>query len=59
MKCPKCGSKATMVIETRKIKDYVKRRRECPKCGKKWTTYELDVMKLVSVSEQLGMVFLK
>ena len=48
-----------MVIETRKIKDYVKRRRECPKCGKKWTTYELDVMKLVNVSEQLGMLFLK
>lgn len=59
MKCPTCGRNASIVLDSRKVRDYVKRKRECPKCGRKWTTYELNITKLVNVSEQLGMVFLK
>ncbi len=42
MRCPKCGSLETRVIETRTADEgrVVRRRRECPDCTARFTTYE-------------------
>jgi transcriptional repressor NrdR len=46
MKCPKCGSEKSKVINSRKHEEYAReesiyRRRECLKCGFRFSTYEL------------------
>jgi transcriptional regulator NrdR family protein len=45
--CPKCGSEAHRVIETRhddhsgtRYADMIRRRRECRVCGWRWNTFE-------------------
>lgn len=42
MKCHKCGSQASKVIESRDVADgaAIRRRRECLKCSYRFTTYE-------------------
>jgi transcriptional repressor NrdR len=42
MKCHKCQSSSTDVIESRDVASagFVRRRRECPKCSCRFTTYE-------------------
>lgn len=41
--CPRCGTPATGVTDTRKRPGYIKRRRECPVCGLRVTTEERPV----------------
>lgn len=40
MRCPKCGSGETRVVDSREAADSVRRRRRCESCGNKFTTYE-------------------
>jgi len=40
MKCPFCGASGSRVIDTRGVKDGIRRRRECQVCGRRFTTYE-------------------
>ena len=42
MRCPKCGSSHSLVMNCRERKtgDYVYRMRECQKCGYRFPTYE-------------------
>ena len=35
----------------------MKRRRECESCGVRWTTYEVDIEKLVEVIDTLKKLF--
>jgi len=49
MRCPKCKTGETKVIDSRTIEDgfSIRRRRECIACGYRFTTYEkieLDIM---------------
>jgi transcriptional repressor NrdR len=40
MRCPKCGSNDSKVIESRDAVDAIRRRRECLKCNNRFSTYE-------------------
>ena len=42
MRCPKCGSSATRVVDSRSQEstNAIKRRRECTACGYRFTTFE-------------------
>jgi len=40
MRCPYCKEGDTRVIDTREVRDAVRRRRECLSCGQRFTTYE-------------------
>lgn len=42
MKCPFCGEKQGVVLDSRETPDNeaVRRRRQCEKCGRRFTTYE-------------------
>lgn len=40
MRCSKCGSEESKVIESRDAGSAVRRRRECLNCGNRFTTYE-------------------
>jgi len=40
MKCPFCGSSDSRVVDTRDVRDRIRRRRECKDCGQRFTTYE-------------------
>lgn len=54
MKCPKCGSESTNVLDSRNSKDktYIKRRRNCSVCDYKFTTYErLPELEIVVVKK--------
>ena len=44
MRCPDCGSAATMVLETRRLADgKLRRRRGCKDCGSRFSTVETPV----------------
>ncbi len=42
IRCPKCGTAQTGVVDSRENADHtvVRRRRKCPVCGEKFTTHE-------------------
>ena len=40
MRCPKCSSDHSSVIDSRGDEDAIRRRRECQDCGVRFTTYE-------------------
>jgi len=40
MKCTYCGAADTRVVDSRSIRDGIKRRRQCLSCGARFTTYE-------------------
>jgi len=40
MKCPKCGSEESSVLDSRPKIDAIRRRRECENCGYRFTTFE-------------------
>lgn len=40
MRCPKCGSGETRVVDSRDATNAVRRRRLCENCGNRFTTYE-------------------
>jgi transcriptional repressor NrdR len=57
MRCPKCGTTETRVIETRTADEgrVVRRRRECPDCGVRFTTYERrEVTRVLQVVKKDG-----
>ena len=49
LKCPKCGSKRSIVIGKKDRLDGIQRRRECADCGERWSTYEFgnDMVKRI------------
>ena len=40
MKCPRCGSERSLVIDSRSDGTSTRRRRECPECQYRFSTYE-------------------
>ncbi len=40
MRCPYCQKGHSRVVDSRKMRDTVRRRRECLRCGQRFTTYE-------------------
>ncbi len=40
MRCPKCASASTRVMDSREAPNAVRRRRVCESCGNRFTTYE-------------------
>jgi len=40
MRCPYCEKGNSRVIDTRRVRNSVRRRRECLRCGRRFTTYE-------------------
>jgi transcriptional repressor NrdR len=40
MRCPYCQDGDSRVVDTRKVGNTVRRRRECLRCGQRFTTYE-------------------
>jgi transcriptional repressor NrdR len=40
MNCPSCKATKTKVIDSKKAKEYIRRRRICPKCNVRFTTRE-------------------
>ncbi|MDR0298422.1 MAG: transcriptional regulator NrdR [Streptococcaceae bacterium] len=40
MKCLKCGSEDSKVLDTRAVDEAIRRRRECESCGYRFTTFE-------------------
>ena len=43
MKCPKCKSAETKVVDKRNYELYIRRRRECKQCMARWTTDERKI----------------
>ena len=56
MKCIKCGSLETKVIDSRLTDDgtSIRRRRECTQCGKRFTTYETVETAPIMVIKKTG-----
>jgi transcriptional repressor NrdR len=54
MQCPYCGESNTQVVDTRSIRDGIRRRRLCPKCKQRFTTYEYPVSVLPLVVKRDG-----
>lgn len=56
MKCPKCGSMETKVVDSRTIDNGVaiRRRRECEFCGNRFTTFEKRELTEISVIKKDG-----
>lgn len=43
MECPICGANnQSVVVDSRGMKAYIRRRRKCLKCGLLFTTYEVE-----------------
>ena len=40
MNCPKCHAEKTTVIDSKRAKKFIRRRRECRKCKYRFTTRE-------------------
>ncbi len=49
MRCPKCGSDALAVTDSRSDSNSIRRRRECQKCQFRFTTYERIVLTMPMV----------
>jgi len=61
--CPKCKELSLKVIETRKSKESIRRRKKCELCGYRITTHEVtatffeQAKKCVSLTEQIKGLF--
>lgn len=42
MKCPKCGSSALAIVDSRQSNETIRRRRKCLKCGHRFSTFEIS-----------------
>ncbi len=55
MKCPKCNSTQSKVVDSRAFADElnaIRRRRECENCGTRFTTFEhIEVSQLIVVKK--------
>ena len=49
--CPKCGGMKSIVVDSRKCADGIRRRRECDNCGERWTTYEFAAETMESMKK--------
>lgn len=58
MKCPKCSSSETKVLESRLTNDgnSVRRRRNCRKCNYRYTTYEKEEEFVFNIRKRSGLV---
>lgn len=54
MRCPYCGESGCKVIDTRKVGNAVRRRRECLGCEKRFTTYERVALATPMVAKRDG-----
>lgn len=54
MRCPKCQSEDSRVIESRDAGSAVRRRRECLDCGNRFTTYERVERPNIAVNKRDG-----
>ena len=54
MKCPKCGSEKSAVVDSRSDGDTTRRRRECQACGFRFSTYERIEITLPMVVKKDG-----
>ena len=55
MNCPNCGS-LTCVLDSRRINDATRRRRECIKCKHKFTTYEVNENRYSVIKKMIEVV---
>ena len=56
MKCPKCNSTQSKVVDSRHADELnaIRRRRECENCGTRFTTFEhIEVSQLIVVKKYL------
>jgi transcriptional repressor NrdR len=54
MKCPRCNAADTKVVDSREVRDGVRRRRECTGCGFRFTTRERFDFTPVTVVKRSG-----
>jgi transcriptional repressor NrdR len=54
VKCPYCGTRDTRVIDTRRVGEGVRRRRECKSCNQRFTTYERVARNSLAVVKRDG-----
>ncbi|WP_270316585.1 transcriptional regulator NrdR [Lactococcus petauri] len=40
MRCPKCQTESSRVVDSRQADNMIRRRRECENCGNRFTTFE-------------------
>ena len=54
MKCPKCNSTHSRVVDSRHADEAnaIRRRRECENCGTRFTTFEHIEVKSINSSEE-------
>lgn len=52
MKCPKCSSDESKVVDSRQAEDAIRRRRVCENCGFRFTTFErIEEMPLLVIKK--------
>ena len=52
MKCPKCSSEASRVVDSRQAEESIRRRRVCENCGFRFTTFErIEEMPLLVIKK--------
>ncbi|PCS01416.1 transcriptional regulator NrdR [Lactococcus fujiensis] len=52
MKCPKCQSEESRVVDSRQAEDAIRRRRVCEQCGFRFTTFErIEEMPLLVIKK--------
>ncbi len=54
MKCPRCNADDTKVVDSREVKDGVRRRRDCTGCGFRFTTRERFDFAPITVQKRGG-----
>ncbi len=54
MKCPRCNAADTKVVDSREVRDGVRRRRECAGCGFRFTTRERFDFAPITVLKRSG-----
>ena len=54
MKCPRCNAADTKVVDSREVKEGVRRRRECAGCGFRFTTRERFDFAPITVQKRGG-----
>ncbi|MCT0459311.1 transcriptional regulator NrdR [Lactococcus cremoris] len=52
MRCPKCSSEESKVVDSRQAEDAIRRRRVCASCGFRFTTFErIEEMPLLVIKK--------
>lgn len=52
MRCPKCSSEESKVVDSRQAEDAIRRRRVCESCGFRFTTFErIEEMPLLVIKK--------